>query len=535
MPGYTLFRCLFVSGGVLLALLLVASVSRAQDRAPSQETTKSLSDSLRELQDQVKELRAALQGVRAEAARARAETLELRHELQAARAQLTPGARTLEPYAGTQATPAGIQTPTGRAAEAAKSSEGRTTEQGLAELEEEVQLLTGKVDEQHQTKLESASKYRVRLSGIALLNLFANRGAVENDDFPGLAVRRGPLNSNGSVGGTLRQSLFGLKVFGPQVAGARTSAEVQFDFAGGFPPTVNGVTTGLVRLRTGTIRLDWAATSLVAGQDVLFLSPLSPASIASLAEPALSYAGNLWSWSPQVRIEHVWNVSEKSRFLVQGAILDALTGEPPAPEPFRFPQAGERTSQPAYGMRISWTHDAFGRKMTIGAAAYYSRQNWGFGRRVDGWAGMSDWLIPLGQRFELSGEFYRGRAVGGIGGGIGRSVLLNRALSDPTTIVRGLNSIGGWMQLKFRPLENFEVNGAFGQDNPFAEDIRGSTVTPSYFDPSLVRNRSSLANFIYRPRSNLLLSLEFRRLRTFFISGESVKANHLNLSTGYTF
>ena len=535
MPGHTLSRCLFVSQGVLLALLLVASVSRAQDREPSQETTKALSDSLRELQDQVKELRAALQAVRVEAARARAETLELRQELQAARAQLAPGGRALEPYASTQTPPASIQTPTGGAAEGTKGSEGRSTEQGLAELEEELQLLTGKVDEQHQTKAESASKYRVRLSGIALLNLFANRGTVENEDFPSLAMRRGPLDSNGTVGGTLRQSLFGLEVFGPQVAGARTSGEVQFDFAGGFPLTANGVTTGLVRLRTGTIRLDWAATSLVAGQDVLFLSPLSPTSIASVAEPALSYAGNLWSWSPQVRIERRWNVSEKSRFLLQGAVLDALTGEPPAPEPFRFPQAGERTSQPAYGMRISWTHGAFGRKMTIGAAGYYSRQNWGFGRRVDGWAAMSDWLIPLGQRFELSGEFYRGRAVGGISGGIGRSILLSRPLSDPTAIVRGLNSIGGWTQLKFRPLENFEVNGAFGQDNPLAEDIRGSAATPSYFDPSLVRNRSSLANFIYRPRSNLLLSLEFRRLRTFFISGEDVKANHLNLSMGILF
>jgi len=33
-----------------------------------------------------------------------------------------------------------------------------------------------KVDEQYQTKVESASKYRMRLSGIVLLNLFSNWG-----------------------------------------------------------------------------------------------------------------------------------------------------------------------------------------------------------------------------------------------------------------------------------------------------------------------------------------------------------------------
>jgi len=39
-------------------------------------------------------------------------------------------------------------------------------------------LLAAKVEDQYQSKVESASKYRVRLSGIALMNLFSNQGAV---------------------------------------------------------------------------------------------------------------------------------------------------------------------------------------------------------------------------------------------------------------------------------------------------------------------------------------------------------------------
>ncbi len=158
-------------------------------------------------------------------------------------------------------------------------------------------------------------------------------------------------------------------------------------------------------------------------------------------------------------------------------------------------------------------------------------------RNVDAWAGTFDWTLPLGRWFELTGEFYRGRAVGGLGGGLGRSVLFRGSLTDPATAVHGLNSIGGWAQLKFQPLEKFEVNGAFGQDNPFVQDVARFSRTggSSYFDPSLVRNRSSLINFIYRPRSNLLLSAEYRRLRSFSITGDSKVADHLNLILGVLF
>ena len=51
------------------------------------------------------------------------------------------------------------------------------------------------------------------------------------------------------------------------------------DFAGGFPATNNGVDFGLVRMQTASVRLDWQHTSVIAGQDSLFISPLSPAAI----------------------------------------------------------------------------------------------------------------------------------------------------------------------------------------------------------------------------------------------------------------
>ena len=38
---------------------------------------------------------------------------------------------------------------------------------------------------------------------------------------------------------------------------------------------------GVLRLRTGIVRFDWADTSIVAGQDSLFFAPLVPTSLAT--------------------------------------------------------------------------------------------------------------------------------------------------------------------------------------------------------------------------------------------------------------
>src|SRR5262249_31089445 len=163
-------------------------------------------------------------------------------------------------------------------------------------------LLNAKVEEQYQTKVESASKYRVRVSGIVLLSLFKNRGQVDAPDFPALARKSDPTDIHSSFGGSLRQSMLGFEIFGPTVKGARISGDTQFDFAGG---TANEYSTpvGLLRLRTGVVRMAWPKTTIVAGQDAPFFSPLSPTSVASLALPALSHSGNLWTWQPQVRVE----------------------------------------------------------------------------------------------------------------------------------------------------------------------------------------------------------------------------------------
>jgi hypothetical protein len=364
---------------------------------------------------------------------------------------------------------------------------------------------------------------------------------VDSIDLPTIAYARQLGSSGGSFGATLRQSQIGVETFGPDIAGARTRADLQLDLAGGFVPGPNGINSGLMRLRTGTMRLDWTNTSLVVGQDSLFFSPNSPTSFASLAVPALSYAGNLWSWVPQVRVEHRLQVGENSSLLMQAGILDPVTGEIPgsagSPTAYYSRRAGpgEASRQPAYGGRIAYNWNLFGQPARIGVGGYYNRQDYGFNRNVQGWAGMTDFELPFSSKISLSGKFYRGEALGGIYGGIGRSVLFSGDPTLPATDLQPLNAVGGWAQIKYRPANKWEINFASGVDNAFARDLKYFLYAQAYGDPTLVRNQASFANVIYRPKSDLLFSAEYRRLSTKSLNDGINDAGHLNLMMGVLF
>ena len=498
-------------------LALGQAVAAGQLSSAGVETRASARD---DAAGDMQQLRAMIEELRQENQVSRAEMKQLREELQSTRSLLE--------------NLTGVRAPVAPAAAAATPPASSPLEARVKKLEESSSLLSEKVDEQHQTKVEAASKYRVRLSGIVLMNAFRNHGTSNNLDYPDFA-QAAPGSPQSGFGATLRQSEIGLEVFGPSLAGAKTSANVHLDFAGGLPVTPNGVDFGSVRLKTASLRLDWDRTSVVAGQDSLFVSPLSPTSFASLATPAFAYAGNLWGWIPQLRMEHRFDFSDQQEFTVQAGILDNLTWDMPSDPFYRNPGAGEKSGQPAYAVRSAWSRPVGGKRMSFGAAGYYGRQNWSAERYVDGWAGMGDWQIPLTQRWTLSGEFYRGRGAGGLGAGIGRTVLYGPSSLYAATPIRGVDSAGGWSQLKWQITPKVEMNGVFAEDDVFSGDVRGFATDQGNFGTILGRNRGALGNIVFRPRSDLVLAAEFRRLRSFPIYSSSSVTNQLNLAMGILF
>jgi len=520
------------------AFVLLQAYGRAQDASPTAATTES-ADAVRALQDQVHQLRSLMEEMREENAESRAEMRQLRQDLQATRALLQPPATPSANHSAAAVAPStSPQQETHTASDTASSfpAESSTSlEERVQKLEESTSLIGSKIDEQYQTKVETASKYRARLHGIVLMNAFRNAGRSDNLDFPNYAERVPAGSPHSTAGASLRQSEIGFEIFGPAVAGARTSADIQLDFAGGFPATGNGVDFGIVRLQTGELRFDWEHTSVVAGQDSLFISPLSPTSFASLATPAFAFAGNLWGWTPQLRIEHRFSISDQQTVTLQAGILDNLDWEFPSNSFYRSAQAGELSGQPAYALRTAWSRPVQGHPLNFGVAGYFGRQDWRWDRYIDSWAGMADWQIPIVSRLNLSGEFYRGRGIGGLGGAIGTSILYGGDPKFPFSPIRGLDAAGGWTQLKFQATSKIEFNGVFAEDNAFAGDARGFATDQNNFGRILGRNRGELGNVIFRPRSDLILAAEFRRLRTFPVFSSSSATNQVNLSLGILF
>jgi len=505
----------------VIMLLTTGALSQGQ-QAATQTVDPQLMQAVQQLQKEVARLEESVEALRSESERYRAEAQEMQRRLQAMADSKSPTSDVTHESAVSSTPDANQQQP--------------STSSRLAKLEDEYGLLTGKVDDQYQTKVESGSRYRVRLSGLVMLNMFTNRGAADSIDTPQLAIPPSVAYVRGSFAGTLRQSQIGVEVFGPEWAGARVNGDLRFDFAGGFPDTENGVTLGLMRLRTGNVKLEWSHTSLAAGQDAPMFSPISPTSLISLASPEFAYAGNLWTWVPQVQVQHWIDLGRAQRLTFAAGLLDPLTGETPRTESYRVPQAGEAGRQPGYSARIGWSSfKDEDRPLSFAAGGYFSRQDWGFNRKIDGWATTADWQIPLVRRLALKGEFYRGRGLGGFGGGSGQSILSSDTLQNALAIVRGLDTEGGWAQASFQATPTLQFNGGYGLDNPFSREIRSFASAQNLLYSGLGRNSAAMTNFIYRPRSDLLFSVEYRHISSARLTNTRASVDNIGMGIGLLF
>jgi hypothetical protein len=407
----------------------------------------------------------------------------------------------------------------------------------IEDLQEQQQTTEAQVKLHDQTKVESSSKYPLHVTGLVLFNSFVNRGNVDNIDLPEAALNnQSNTTGNGSAGATLRQTILGLQGYGPKIAGARTSANVDLDFFGGLAYSSYATSAGTVRMRTASINLDWDNDSVQVGMVGPLISPLSPTSYATVAEPALAGAGNLWTWAPQLRYAHQIPLQSGRRLQLEFGLWDPPTAGYTTNELFRVPSPGEASKQPGFESRISYGTFAGEHPFQIGLSGYYSRQSYPANQSVDSWAATTDWRIPLGNRFEVSGEGYRGKALGGLGGGVYKDALFGIYTGTGLNAYRGLNAIGGWTQFKAHLSESLEANASIGLDNGFAGDFHEFIFPPTTSATLLrARNKMVFGNLIFRPKTYIILSPEYRRIWTWPIYGTVNTADIFTLSAGYQF
>lgn len=398
------------------------------------------------------------------------------------------------------------------------------------------QLLNAKVEEQQQVKVESASKFRVKLSGMLLLTAFSTAGTVDNVDVPEFAYHRPPAWSHGSSGASLRQSILGLSATGPELVGARTSADIQLDFYGGSASGYSQYSSGLARLRLARMRFDWQKTSIIGGLDYTFFSPNSPTSYMSVAEPAFSGSGNLWTWVPTIRVEQRQKLGS-AQIKFEAGLIDYAAYEGNRSAAGRSPTPGESTRQPGYSVRVSANRPGEDNPIAFGVGGIYIPQRFAGGREVSGWGGSLDWCFPVTSRAEITGEFFTGRGINGFGGTtlgqLPTQDMHYSFVSAPN--IATLLSLGGWSQFKFKVDSRNEFNAAAGYGGFLSNDLRTALLADNYLAIVPARNQSMFVNYILRPRSDLLFSVEYRHLRTFNITGAPATADHVGVAAGFLF
>lgn len=414
--------------------------------------------------------------------------------------------------------------------------------QAVTDLRDEQSVQQSEIAVHEQAKVETRSRYNLKVGGLVLFNAFQNDGSVDSIDVPVIALSRPPGQSHGSEGATIRQSLITLDATGPRFWGAHTYANVQMDFFGGLSTSDYTTTSGTLRMRAASVETAWPTWRVHAGLERLLVAPSSPTSFASIGEPAMAWSGNLWAWIPQLAAEKRWTFTDTQQLSLAGAVADIPDPGPGTSQYERAPSAAENSRYPGSELRAGY---AWGRAQpggnaasSIGASGYFSPHNYGTSGRVDSWAALGDWNIVLPAGFALSGSAYKGQALGGLGGGTFKDVLSEYDYKQAKYVGQkmiGLRDEGGWAQLKYKIGSRFEFNGAFGMDNSSAGQLWKSSTPLTNPYSTLARNQTFMGNAIFRPRASFLLSLEYRKLKSWPLTSTANEANIVGLAAGYEF
>lgn len=417
------------------------------------------------------------------------------------------------------------------------SSSAAELSAAVEQIREQQSVQEAQIATHEQSKVETESKYPLKLSGLVLLNSFVNTTGVDDPIAPTIV-----LPGSGSTGASLRQTVIGFDARGPRLFDARSHADLRVDFygAGSSSSGAYSYTGGLLRLRTAHAALDWTRTQAFFALDRTILNPETPTSLTAVAVPALAWSGNLWSWNPQFGVTQDVPIAGSARFRLQAAITDVMN--PPqiyasnvtAPQGVTRPDTNEMSRWPGVESRVAILSGAESSGVQIGAGGLFVPHRTPGGTRFNSWAGTVDYRIPLPGRAQFSGNAYWGQALGGLGGGAYKDYVFSYS---PLTgyAFRALDAMGGWAQLTEHVSERFEANAAFGTDQVPASQLRPFAGDAAQYYLNQARNRTYTANVIYRPSAYLMFSMEYRHIQSSPVVEYTTSGDVIGLATGYRF
>lgn len=393
--------------------------------------------------------------------------------------------------------------------EAAAQENAAPPEENQPPLDERVTVNERRITEQAQSKVEASQKFPISLDGMLLFNAFGNSGQS-----PAEATEYGLVAGPATFGGTLRQTILGLRFQGPSLpGGGQVHGSVTMDFWAGYSEPGNN----WLRLRRADLSFDWQNRSFMIGQEKPLISPYEPDSLAEVAVPPLAGAGNLWLWLPQARYEERLHLGTNTTLTGQVALMQ--TAEYYGTVPAEYSNSLE-LARPAVEERVALSHKFDDvRQIQLGAGFHLSATHVANSSVASHIASL-DWRIVPFSKLTFTGSAFQGQNVAGLGAlGNGFAIL-------PNGSVRPVRSSGGWTQFSVPVTSRLTFNLFSGIEDDRARDL---------ITADIVRNLTYASNFMYHLGPNVVLSLEALQIRAHPLSGAAETHNHYDLAVGYLF
>jgi hypothetical protein len=336
--------------------------------------------------------------------------------------------------------------------------------------------------------------------GILITNVNYNSSALVPGSFAGFAlpdIRTVTPQFNISPGNTY----LGVDIKWPKIGEWEINGKVDFDLRGPTPLRVNNIFAPLFINVYGEAKTE--RYRLLAGQTTDLLSPTLSNSLN--VYPAGFQTGRLGFVRPQVRFETYQPISDGFTFIYQGAIAEAIQTFQVADEVIGD-QAGlpDGQSRLALGYGKPDPKDRYHRRpFELGVSGHIGkRQGVQLGvvitdRKFTTWSGNIDLSFKIGRKLRFTSEFFDGSVLGDYAAGIFQTF-------NPVRLV-SIRAAGAWAQLTYDISDKWQVNAAYGRDDPFNRDLAPG-------QRSL--NEMGFANFYYRLTPRLWLATEFSRWRT---------------------
>jgi hypothetical protein len=346
--------------------------------------------------------------------------------------------------------------------------------------------------------------------GILIANVNYNSSPLDPGSIVGFALPKLPVGTilsniflpntpqfNISPGNTI----LGVDIKWPKIGKWEINGKVDIDLRGPTPLRANNIFAPLFINVYGEAKTE--RYRLMAGQSEDLTSPLFSNSLNTY--PFSYLPGKLGFFRPQVRFETYQPIGGGFTLIYKGAIAQAIqtfqVGDEVVGDQAGLPDGQSRL---ALGYGKPDRRDRYQRRpFELGVSGHIGkRQGTRLGllfteRKFTTWSGDIDLSFKIGRKLRFNAEFFTGSVLGDYAGGIFQTF-------NPLRFV-SIRATGAWAQLTYDIADKWQVNAAYGRDDPLNRDL-------AVAQRSL--NESGFVNFYYRITPRLWVATELSRWRT---------------------